>query len=88
MSCEDGKTREGDETKTEVDVHRAFRELQRWLHIDDQMRFLGGDGIPSNWKDHAKLIWKIVYNPKDRTVKYLRPDGQEFPLETTPESEK
>lgn len=79
MSCEDGNIPQ--ETKKPatppVDPHRAFRELQRWLNIDDQMRPYSRRELSSlREEDKGELVFRIVYNPTEKTIRYKSPQAE------------
>lgn len=79
MSCETGGGSQEDKTPqgverptTHVDVHRAARELERWLEIDldaprgDQHGYEVAtpehrDPLPSNWRETAEKVMTIIY---------------------------
>ncbi|TSC88720.1 MAG: hypothetical protein G01um10145_746 [Microgenomates group bacterium Gr01-1014_5] len=85
MSCEAGGTSEVPEKpRVEVDVHRAIRELERWLRIDldaprpDQKGYDSPrepNPVNHNWRDGAELVMTSVTNRETGETVWYRPDG-------------
>ena len=92
MSAETGGSpEETKKSQREVDPYRANREVERWLfggqNIDDVIH---GDVTPpaprSDWREGAEVVGTIIYNEKERTVRY-EGFGQEN-KESEPQVEK
>ena len=93
-----GAPEEAPKTVKEVDVGRANRELERWLGIDlnapreDQHGYdspkYKTPHVPRDRREDDEVACVIVYNDKERTIKYLKPDGTPYAPEINPETEK
>ncbi len=75
MSCEDKENSKEPNPISEVDPNRAYRELERWLYYQPRW-----EGLPPVLRpeDSGELICTIVYNKKEGTVKYIKPDGTPY----------
>jgi hypothetical protein len=85
MSREQERSEEETPVHPQVDARAAFRSLQRWLPIDDQMRYLGPIPTTAQLMEGAELIFiekEIITrddkgNITDIQFVYERPNSSE-----------